>query len=83
MRRREEKYRRVKGRRGGESSPERWAAGPWSMEKLAMNRTLPRVKHMANFWGRRAREGRPTMKPRAKKRALQSRQVTKRRNRVA
>ena len=53
------------------------------MAKLVINVREPKVKQRANFCGRRVRAGRPTMKPRAKKREDRSRQPMNNRNLVA
>jgi hypothetical protein len=53
------------------------------MAKDAMKVREPKVKHKANFWGRRASTGRPTKIPRTKKSPERNRQETKSLNRVA
>ena len=63
------KYITVNGRRDVVSMLAICSFGPYRIPKDAINVKEPKVKQRANFWGRIAIMGKPTLKPRRKNRA--------------
>lgn len=60
-------YITVKGNLSEANIPEKWACGPRRIAKLPMKVSDPHVKQSANFRGRTAMRGKPTVNPSVKK----------------